>query len=170
MSDTRNFIPLNIQKKLAELKSHLSKGGPTAPADSSPDVVQQWVDDQCCAVQVMTPGVHGDFRVPTGRASGNQLFRRYSDGTLDIDAAKDVVVDVIIKLKHGVQPLTDLEKLVLTLHFPSVFNFYDPLVAAKMAAHHLNLSMHEKMMISAKVAQVLQDSMESLISGTGVSS
>jgi hypothetical protein len=91
------------------------------------------------------------FRAPGDRNIGNVLFRRNPDASLDLENAKNVVVDAIHKVKDK-SPLTNLEELVLSIMFPLMFTFVDPRLAGPMAAVHLRLAPHEITMIQAKVA------------------
>lgn len=96
-------------------------------------------------------GVVPQFRAPGDRNIGNVLFRRNPDGTLDLDAAKHVVVDIIHKVKDKL-PLTELEKMVLGVLMPLVFDFVDPRLAGPMMAVHLRLAPWEIVLINEKVS------------------
>lgn len=96
-------------------------------------------------------GVVSQFRAPGDRNLGNVLFRRNPDGTLDLDAAKHVVVDMIHKVKDK-GPLTELEKLTLGIMFPVIFDFVDPRLATPMMAIHLRLTAWEVVMVNEAVA------------------
>ena len=128
-----------------------------------------WVADQSCDTVTPPPGVQSDYRVDINRVSGNQVFRRYKNGQLDTDAARDMVLEVVYKAKSKIAFLTDLEKIVLSVYFPGVFDFLDERVAAKISAHQLNLTPQEIAIVSTKVAIALQDHMLAAITQTGVS-
>ena len=64
------------------------------------------------------------YRTPHDRVSGNLVFRRYPDGSLDFDYAKHSVVDAARKAKEGL-PLTPQEETVLSVLFPQQFDFLD---------------------------------------------
>lgn len=96
-------------------------------------------------------GVVPQFRAPGDRNIGNQLFRRNPDGSLDVDAAKHVVVDMVHKVKDGL-PLTELEKMTLGIMMPLVFDFVDPRLATPMMAIHLKLTPWEVMLVNERVA------------------
>lgn len=91
------------------------------------------------------------FRAPGDRNIGNVLFRRNPDGTLDVEAAKNVVVDMIHKVKDKL-PLTELEKLTLGIMMPLVFDFVDPRLATPMMAIHLRLTPWEIAIVNERVA------------------
>jgi len=91
------------------------------------------------------------FRAPGDRNLGNVLFRRNPDGSLDVEAAKHVVVDMIHKVKDQMA-LTELEKLVLGILFPLAFDFVDPRLAKPLTAVHLKLAPWEVMLIASKVS------------------
>lgn len=96
-------------------------------------------------------GVVPQFRAPGDRNIGNVLFRRNPDGTLDVEAAKNLVVDMIHKVKDNL-PLTELEKLTLGIMMPLVFDFVDPRLSAPMMAIHLRLTPWEVMLVNEKVS------------------
>lgn len=101
-------------------------------------------------VDVPEAKMEATYRAPSGRNLGNQSFRRYADGTLDIDAAKNVVIDAVHKAKdHG--DLTELEKLVLTIVFPMYFAFVDARLIGPLTAVQLRLSPSEVMQIQQVV-------------------
>lgn len=92
------------------------------------------------------------YRSPDGRVNGNELFRRYPDGTLDLDAAKHVVVDIINRVRdHGI--LTELEKVALTCIFPMMFSFVDARLIGPLTAVQLRLSADEILAIHRAVTQ-----------------
>lgn len=79
------------------------------------------------------------YNAPQGRVLGNQLFRRYPNGMLDLDGAKHTVVDIIHKVKDQ-GPLTELEKLVLGCIFPLVFPFVDGRLSESLTRVQLKLA------------------------------
>ncbi len=102
-------------------------------------------------VNSVPEGVVPQFRAPGDRNIGNVLFRRNPDGSLDIDAAKNIVVDMIHKVKDKL-PLTELEKLTLGIMMPLVFDFVDPRLATPMMAIHLRLNPWEIAIVNERVA------------------
>jgi hypothetical protein len=156
-------------------ESELNKSlGDSEPAlhqgyQSPAGLVSEWVSDVACQPMHYAPGIVHDYRVDINRTSGNQVFRRYHDGTLDVMAAKHVVIEVIEQARNGVQPLTDLQKLILSVIFPGVFNFEDPLVVEKMRAAQMNLSLDECQLVAVKVAQHLAEAMKFIVTTSGTS-
>jgi hypothetical protein len=103
--------------------------------------------------------VGSEYQVPAGRTLGNTVFRRDINGTLDLDYAKHYVVDCIHKYKDDTSQLTDLEKLVLSTFFAPVFDYVDPVVAAKMRVIQFRLQDYEVFQISQAVAMHLEAEM-----------
>lgn len=106
------------------------------------------------------PTVHMEpqFRAPGERNLGNQIFRRLPDGSLDVEAAKMVVVDIIHKLKDGLMP-TELEKLVVGCFFPLQFPFVDGRLAKQISAVQLKLTPWEMALVAQSVAEHLSQEM-----------
>jgi hypothetical protein len=140
-------IPLHLQHRMG-LRKALSGGS----------AEEDLTDYKQTEVVVSTDHIAADYRVPVGRAYGNQLFRRNHDGSLDVDSARDSVLTVLSKVRHKAY-LTDFEKLILSSVFPGVFQFYDPMVASKMASVQLQISMQERqdiaILVSAHMAEEL---------------
>lgn len=103
--------------------------------------------------------VQGDYRVPVGRTLGNVVFRRDVNGQLDIDYAKNLIVDCIHKQKDDESQLTDLERLLLSITYPTVFNYVDAVVAAKMRIIQFHLQDFEVQKICMAVADHLLEEM-----------
>lgn len=59
------------------------------------------------------------YRYPADRVNGNEVFRRYLNGTLDLGYAKDKAVDAIHKVKRR-SPLLPEDCHVLVSLFPGV--------------------------------------------------
>lgn len=94
------------------------------------------------------------FRAPRDRNLGNVLFRRNPDGSLEMENAKNIVVDCVHKAADKV-PLTNLEELVLTAIYPTVFSFVDPRLAVPLSAVHLRLAPYEVVLLQQEVASHL---------------
>lgn len=103
------------------------------------------------SVASVPEGVVPQFRAPGDRNIGNVLFRRNPDGTLDVEAAKHIVVDMVHKVKDKL-PLTELEKIVLGVLMPLVFDFVDPRLAEPMMRVHLRLTPWEAIIVNERVA------------------
>ena len=65
-------------------------------------------------------GVQSSYRTPADRVNGNQLFRRYTNGSLDVKWAMHQVVDALHRAKEsgGHDQLNSLEKVALSVLFP----------------------------------------------------
>lgn len=96
-------------------------------------------------------GVVPQFRAPGDRNIGNVLFRRNPDSTLDLEAAKHVVVDMIHKVKDQL-PLTELEKTTLGVFMPTIFEYVDPRLAQSLMAVHLRVTPWEIELVNHLVA------------------
>ena len=104
--------------------------------------------------------VHGPvYRRPLDRESGNELFRRYPDGTLDMDAACHVIIDAIHRVRDG-GPLTGIEMTALSCCFPSAFSAVDQGMSSARRAVSLRLSDSERVQLSLKVATHLAEEMQ----------
>lgn len=95
--------------------------------------------DHATTEDVPTAHMEAQYNAPHGRMLGNQLFRRYPNGNLDLDAAKHVVVDILHKVKDKGY-LTELEKLVLNCMFPMAFSDVDPRLSEPLIRVQLKLA------------------------------
>lgn len=168
-------IPLHIQKLMQESEMKKSVGGEPALGQglhSPAGAVAEWTSDMAFEAKQFAPGIVHDYRVDINRTSGNQIFRRFHNGQLDVDAAKAVVIEILDQARdnnYHIQPLTDLQQLILSVIFPSVFNFMDPVVAEKMRAAQMNLSPQECQLVAIKVVQHLAQIMNYVVSTSGTS-
>ena len=138
MTDSK--IPFHIQKALS--------GG--SPEEALTDYRQTE------PATMVVSGVTSSYRTPANRATGNDVFRRYQDGALDISYAKDKVVDMIHAVKDG-HSITEVEKCILTCCFPEVFYFVDPDVAANLMRINLRITPQEMVAIAMAVAAHLSE-------------
>lgn len=100
------------------------------------------------------------YRTPTDRVNGNELFRRYPDGALDYEAAKHIVIDSLNKLKQlGPDGLTRLEQSVLCCLFPDTFDFVDQAMVESIRKVMCKISREECKKISVLVALHLNEVM-----------
>lgn len=116
--------------------------------------ITDWAKDEASNIPVKQASSGGDYRMPTDRTRGCEVFRRYMNGQLDLDYAKNVVIDCLHTYKDGVQ-LTDMEQLILSFCFPAVFNFVDPVIASKMKMLQFRLQDYELFQIQMAVADHL---------------
>ncbi|NJL53706.1 hypothetical protein HC928_00275 [bacterium] len=98
------------------------------------------------------------FNAPVGRENGNHVFRRYPNGNIDIEDAKNTVVDIIVKVKDGLQ-ITDLEKTILGCMFPLMFPFVDTRLQEPFMRVQLRLAPWEMALICDKVTAHLAEVM-----------
>lgn len=103
-------------------------------------------------------GVRSSYRTPANRATGIDVFRRYADGTLDIEYAKHKVVDMIHKVKEGAY-LTEWEKCILCCCYPDVFFLMDHDIAADMLRITMRVSPAEMLAIAQAVSAFLAEEM-----------
>lgn len=95
--------------------------------------------------------MQGSYRAPHDRVNGNQMFRRYPDGTLDVEYAKHKVVDAIHKVRDGVA-LNGIEQCALSCCFPQNFSYIDPTCLESMRTVNLKISSHEAQIVATTVA------------------
>ena len=94
------------------------------------------------------------YRTPPDRVSGNRFFRRNLDGSLDMENARNVVVDAIHRFKQKNIPVGTQEAVVLSVIFPGIFcEGVDPLMAAAVGAVQLDLIPEEVAMLRILVAR-----------------
>lgn len=111
-------------------------------------------------VGTVAAGVQSSYRTPSDRVNGNVMFRRYLDGSLDMEYACHQVIDAVHRAKYGAAPLYTQEQVALEILFPASFSGeIDPLMAASVAAVNLSLIPEEQAMIRAKVAAHLAEEM-----------
>lgn len=99
------------------------------------------------------------YRTPPDRVCGNEFFRRYISGVLDLKYAVNKVVDALHRAKDsgGVDQLNNEEKTALSILFPLQFTFIDSSMASQVAATHLRLSPMECEAIRQAVASHIQE-------------
>lgn len=117
-----------------------------------------WRPGEESAVQV-PPGVSPSYRAPADRVNGNQLFRRYPNGLLDVEYAKHQVVNALHRVKEsgGHDQLNSLEKVSLSVLFPASFDYIPQGMAPAVASVQLRLSPTEVMMVREAVARHLAE-------------
>lgn len=103
------------------------------------------------------PGVQSSYRTPDGRVSGNSLFRRYLNGSLDLEDACNKVIDAIHRVKENAAPLNSLEVVALSCLFPGQFDGVDPALASSVASVQFNLLPQECELIRQKVSSHLAE-------------
>lgn len=95
------------------------------------------------------------YRTAPDRISGNEMFRRYPNGMLDVDHAKHQVIDALHKVKDK-GPLNSMEVVALSVLFPDLFADHFGVVdsATIDAVRRVQLKLHpeETMAIAAAVA------------------
>lgn len=102
-----------------------------------------------------------ETRYPVGRVDGNPLFRRYTDGSLDVMYAVHKVVDAIhaIRDSGGADVLGPVDRMALSVLFPYSFAYVDSGMLSHVATVQLRLSPMEVEMIRARVASHLAEEM-----------
>ena len=110
-------------------------------------------------VSTVGAGVCASYRSPSDRVNGNALFRRYPNGDLDIVSAVHCVVDALHRAKEsgGMDQLNSLEKVALSVLFPTQFTDMDPMMVSSVAAVQLRLSPLEIMQVRGTVARHLAE-------------
>ena len=99
------------------------------------------------------------YRTPPDRVNGNQFFRRYINGILDVPYAAAKVIDAIHRAKDsgGIDQLNGEEKTALSLIFPTQFGSMSSAVASATAMVQQRLSLMEVEQIRQTVAAHLQE-------------
>jgi hypothetical protein len=117
-----------------------------------------WRPGEETAYQV-PPGVKPQYRTPSDRVNGNQMFRRYPNGALDVAYAMHQVVDALHRVKEsgGHDQLNSLEKVALSVLFPMSFDYVPPGMAPAVASVQLRLSPMELMLIREAAARHLSE-------------
>ena len=111
---------------------------------------------------VPTETMRPQYRAPLDRPNGNVVFRRYPDGTLDMDDAVAIVMEVVNRVKNsrGVEPLTNQDHAILACVFPPVFGpNVDPGLISSIRSVSLRVTELECMLIAMKVAGTLAEIM-----------
>jgi len=98
--------------------------------------------------------IEENYRTPTGRVNGNELFRRYLDGRLDIKYAVHKVVDALHKYREHAVPLYTQELVALQILFPEVISdgLIDPSMVSAVAGVNVKITPQERELIRIKVA------------------
>lgn len=106
--------------------------------------------------------MQAEYRTPHDRERGNEMFRRYPDGTLDYKYAANKVIEAVHKYRDNCE-LTGIEKTALSCCFPSSFSFHDAGVISATRAVNLRLSLEEQMKVSMLVADHLMREMQYML-------
>lgn len=111
--------------------------------------------------QQVPGGVVSSYRTPAERSSGNQLFRRYPNGLLDVAWAKHQVLDALHRAKDsgGQDQLNSLEKVALSVLFPHSFSYVDSAMVSQVASVQLRLTPDEVVEVRQAVARHLAEEM-----------
>lgn len=106
-------------------------------------------------------GVLSSYRTPADRINGNEMFRRYPGGELDIACALHKLVDALRRVKQsgGHDQLNSLEKVALSVLFPQSFSYVDQSMIASVSAVQLRLSPLEIIQLREAVARHLAEEM-----------
>ena len=139
-------LPLNLQKALSggTAEEELTNYQPSAPE----------------IVPVVPVGVVSSYRAPSDRVNGNVVFRRYPDGSLDIPAAANCVIDMVHRVQESDNSsgfLTNQEELILSVCFPRVFQFVDSGLLDRMREVNLRITADEAVLVAMKVSAHLKE-------------
>ena len=148
------FVPGNQEL----LKSQTGTATP-GPGWSGQRPGTDWRPGEVSAVQ-LGQGVVAQYRTPPDRVSGNQMFRRYPNGDLDIESAKNCVVDALHRVKDSggtSEQLNSLERVALSVLFPMSFSHVPPGMSGSVAAVQLRVSPAELIMVREVVARHLAE-------------
>ena len=109
--------------------------------------------------RISTP--QAQYRTPLDRVNGNEFFRRYIGGQLDLAYACEKVVWALARAKDGggINQLNTEEQTALGILFPAQFPVMDSGMVGAVAAVHNRLSPMEMQAIRQGVAAKLQEIM-----------
>lgn len=139
-------LPLNLQKALS---------GGTAEEELS-----NYKQNDPVAVPEAPNGVHSTYNAPADRVNGNQVFRRYPDGSLDINTAANQVLDMVHRVQDSDNSsafLTNQEELILSVVFPTAFSFVDSSLLDRMREVNLRITPEENVLVAMKVQAHLKE-------------
>ena len=120
-----------------------------------------YVNDVDADVHIAAMGPVNNYRTPADRVNGNEMFRRYLDGRLDIKYAVDKVVDAVHRYKEKDIALYTQEAVSLQILFPGAGfdGGVDPAMANAVAGVNLKLTPQEIALIRFRVASHLAEEM-----------
>jgi len=99
------------------------------------------------------------YRTPADRVNGNEFFRRYLNGSLDLGYVVAKVVDAMHRAKDcgGADQLNTEEKTALSILFPMQFNYIDSGMVLSVSAVQMKLTPLETVEVRRAVAAHLQE-------------
>ena len=142
-------VPVRFIPENAELLDQMAKSNDAGQKIGATDY-------QANSAGVLNQEMTPVYRTPHDRENGNVLFRRYPDGTLDLEWAKHQVVDAIHKVRDGILP-TSLEQAALSCCFPGTFSYIDNSLVDSVRTVNLRITPMESMAVAVLVAKHLQD-------------
>lgn len=136
-------LPVRFVEGNADLLKSMEPGDTGAEAGATDLVITESAPDAHMEAQ---------FRAPMDRINGNEVFRRFPSGELDVENAKHIVVDLLHKVKD-LHPLTSVEELVLGCMFPLMFpQFVDARLATQLMSVQLRVAPWECAIVTSLVA------------------
>lgn len=110
-------------------------------------------------VATVQPGVVPSYRTPADRVCGNEFFRRYTNGMLDMSYACGKITTALRAVRDcgGVDCLTSEDKVVLSVLFPLSFDEVSASMVDHVARVQLRLTPAEVTAIRMKVAAQLAE-------------
>lgn len=147
MSNNLPKVPVRLLPQNEELLKSTAGQAPGATDYSQTEVVAS------------ISGPQSTYRTPPDRMCGNEFFRRYISGVLDLRYAVDKVVDALHRAKDGggVNQLNNEERVALGILFPLQFAAVDGSMASQIAAVQLKISPMEMEAIRQAVAAHIQE-------------
>lgn len=100
----------------------------------------------------------GTYRTPADRVNGNEIFRRYPDGMLDLGYACNKVIDALHIAKQG-GPLNSVQQAALSALFPMTFNYHDSNMVDHVRTVNCRITPMEAIVVARKVAAHLAEEM-----------
>lgn len=107
------------------------------------------------------PGVQPSYRVPADRECGNEMFRRYTNGMLDMEYATHKIVHALHLARDAgtADVLNSLDKVALSVLFPMSFDYVGSGMVDHVARVQLRLTPQEVQALRMKVAAHLAEEM-----------
>lgn len=145
MTNTLPKVPVRFIAENSEMLDSMAKSHTAGQTLGGTD----YTPEQAAAYHT---AMHPEYRTAPDRVNGNVIFRRYADGSLDVDYAKNQIVEAIRKVRDNI-PLNSMEEAALSSCFPNVFSHYiDSGVVSSVRAVSCKISLLESQAVSAAVA------------------
>lgn len=152
-------VPVRFLTTNQDLLKAQAVPGQYNAAGGTADGTDYKLTEETASLQV----IPDQYRAPLDRVNGNEMARRYPDGTLDIDYMKHKIIDALRIVKDQCA-LNAIQELALSVLFPTVFvGIYDPTMADTLCRVNLKITPHERDLVAMAVAEHLIQEHELLL-------